>query len=75
MWKNKLKKGDILYLRSYIEIKHPALERHKVLGVITLGDGSVIVEHQELPLWGFLSFPVHYTNIDKFLQNCEKLYD
>ena len=71
----KLKVGDVVMIRSHKYIKGPDLEKHKILGIVTLGDGKTIIEHRCLPLWGVLPYLKEYTYLDEFLQNCEMSHE
>lgn len=37
--------GDVVVTRKFPNAKFPDLVKHKVIGIVTLGDGTVIVEH------------------------------
>lgn len=69
---NELKKGDIVYIRAYPELKTEHLEKHKIIDIVTLGDGEKIVVHKQENLFFILSYPIECTSLKEFLLNTSK---
>ncbi len=69
----EIKKGQKYWYKWAHSVGFNELRIEKVVEVITLGNGEVLIRHQEPPLWGFLSYPVEDTPLREFLDNSELL--